>query len=297
MATAALRYLCVGLAIGALAFMLAFYVFETPTEENLRVENSELKSRYRQLNNRVEEALKVLEDISQRDDNFYRSVMQTEPINKELRYSTASDRQLTASNEDNSYNGLIAELSRRTNLLEHQLYVQSLSFDELRKSATTMNDRLKRLPSILPLPSVNYPISSGFGYRREPTRGVLKLHEGIDWSVAAGTPVISPADGTVTRTGRNAIDGNFVEIDHGYDYTTRYAHLSDFIVREGQAVAKGETIAHTGSSGKSVGPHLHYEVRYKNVSQNPVDYFFSSLTPEHYEKMLREAENAGVTLD
>ncbi|MDE5811487.1 MAG: M23 family metallopeptidase, partial [Muribaculaceae bacterium] len=86
-------------------------------------------------------------------------------------------------------------------------------------------------------------------------------------------------------------------IDHGYNYTTRYAHLSEILVKPGQKISRGDLIGKVGSTGKSTGSHLHYEVRFKDVPQNPVNYYFQDLTPEQYAVMIQEADNAGHVMD
>ncbi|MDE6427881.1 MAG: M23 family metallopeptidase, partial [Muribaculaceae bacterium] len=91
--------------------------------------------------------------------------------------------------------------------------------------------------------------------------------------------------------------GNLVEIDHGYGYVTRYAHLSELLVKPGQKVNRGDLIAKSGNTGKSTGPHVHYEVRLRGVAQNPVNYYFYDLTPEEYAEMITHAENAGHVMD
>ena len=112
-----------------------------------------------------------------------------------------------------------------------------------------------------------------------------------------GPPFFATADGTVTVADRQSGYGNCIDIDHGYNYLTRYAHLSRIIVRSGQNVKRGELIGYVGSTGKSTGPHLHYEVRFKDEPQNPVNYYFMDLTPDQYAEMVQLAENAGHVMD
>jgi len=297
MAHSALKYLLAAAMGGCLVMVCVYSVFETPTEGYLRKENSELKAQYRLLNRRIEDALVVMNDISARDDNFYRAAMQASPINSELRQTPIPDRSLYGDLSGLPNARLIGELSKRISLLERKIYVQSKSFDELKRLAKDMDARVRTIPSLLPLRSSTFNVASGYGYRRDPIRGIVKLHSGIDFAVPAGTPVRATADGRVKSGGRDASSGNFVEIAHGNDYSSHYSHLSSISVKEGESVKGGDVIGYSGSSGKSTAPHLHYEVRYKDAPQNPLDFFFADLSPEQYSQMLKLTENAGNALD
>ncbi|MDE6715767.1 MAG: M23 family metallopeptidase, partial [Muribaculaceae bacterium] len=109
--------------------------------------------------------------------------------------------------------------------------------------------------------------------------------------------VYATGAGKVVSAGWNSGYGNCVEIDHGYNYLTRYAHLSRINVTPGQQVKRGDKIGEVGNTGKSTGPHLHYEVRYKGYPQNPINYYFLDITPDQYGELIRQAENAGHVMD
>jgi murein DD-endopeptidase MepM/ murein hydrolase activator NlpD len=140
-------------------------------------------------------------------------------------------------------------------------------------------------------------MASGYGYRVDPVYGTTKFHEGMDFSAPQGTPVYATGDGTVIHSSWESAYGNLIEINHGYNYVTRYAHLSEILVRNGQTVKRGDLIGKVGNTGKSTGPHLHYEVRLRGEPQNPVNYYFFDLTPAQYDEMIRLAENAGHVMD
>ena len=140
-------------------------------------------------------------------------------------------------------------------------------------------------------------MASGYGRRVDPVYGTIKMHEGMDFACDIGTPVYATGDGTVVSAEWNSGYGNLIEINHGYGYTTRYAHLSKIDVKPGQKVSRGDRIGASGNTGKSTGPHVHYEVRLRGVPQNPVNYYFYDLTPEEYAEMITHAENAGHVMD
>ena len=125
----------------------------------------------------------------------------------------------------------------------------------------------------------------------------MKMHEGMDFACDVGTPVYATGDGTVHSAKWHSGYGNVIEIHHGFGYVTRYAHLSGFKIKAGQKVKRGDLIGYSGNTGKSTGPHLHYEVRLRGVPQNPVNYYFYDLSPEEYEAMIARSENTGNAMD
>ncbi len=284
-------------AAGAMIYLAVFYVFAAPAERNQRLENAKLKSQYNLLQKRLDAALKVMGDISERDDNFYRVMMQMEPMSTGQRFAGLDNvsryRELRSLGDAS----LVVSLNRGMDLLERQLYNQSLSFDRLIDEAHAQKDKLVHIPSVLPLSAGSYSFACGYGYRRDPAFGTTRFHEGIDLAAKAGTPVIATADGIVSVAERKGGYGNCIDIDHGYNYVSRYAHLSQINVSPGQPVKRGDVIGRVGSTGHSSGPHLHYEVRYREEAENPVNYSFAEADADEYEKMLELAENAGHMMD
>lgn len=132
-----------------------------------------------------------------------------------------------------------------------------------------MQDRLKKkmLPSVLPVNTKWY--SSGFGMRIDPFSGKSHFHEGVDFSAATGTPIVAAAGGVVVYSDHHPEYGNMIDVDHGNDFVSRYAHASKRLVKVGQVVVRGQKIAEVGSTGRSTGPHLHFEVRHRGSPQNP----------------------------
>lgn len=283
------------LLIATVVFFLVFYCFDSPTERNLREENARLKAQYGILSKRLDNSMKILAHIQDRDDNFYRVMMQMEPM--------TADQRLSGLEKESRYNelkglndaSLVATLARNMDLMERRLYAQVQSFDQLRSAMNSQEERLLHIPSVIPI--ADYKIAAGFGYRRDPVTGVSILHEGVDLASMAGTPVKATGDGVVTNAERVPGYGNCIDIDHGYNYTSRYAHLRDMKVAVGDKVKRGDIIGNVGSTGKSSAPHLHYEVRYMDEPQNPVNYYFMDLSPEEYAEIFQMSENAGHVMD
>ncbi|HEX5801458.1 MAG TPA: M23 family metallopeptidase [Azospira sp.] len=132
-----------------------------------------------------------------------------------------------------------------------------------------LDDKMRRslLPTITPIQGDF--IGSGFGWRVDPIVGTGAMHEGVDFAAEVGTPVIAAAGGVVVVSEMHPQYGNLIEIDHGNEFSTRYAHLSKLAVKDGQVVRRGQRIGLSGNTGRSTGPHLHFEVRFKGVAQNP----------------------------
>lgn len=291
---ASLGHLAISLLLGATAFLLLDGLVDLPKERMLRNENRRLNESLSALAARLDRAQSVVEDIADRDNNFYRVMMQADRIPDTRRYAGIERQRLYDMSDD----ALVSELTDRMEILERELVVQSRSFDELKKLAGQRSDRLNHTPAIQPISENDLKqMASGYGRRTDPIYGTIRMHEGMDFSCDTGTPVYATADGTVVAAEWHGGYGNKVDIDHGYGYLTRYAHLSEFKVRPGQKVKRGDLIALSGSTGKSTGPHVHYEVRLKGEPQNPVHYYFYDITPEEYADLITRAENAGHVMD
>ena len=290
--------LCLGALIIAAIFIIIFnYIVATPIEKNLRAENKRLKSQYSVMSSRLENMVEVIDKMEERDDNFYRVMMQLDPMSDAQRFSGFDYENRYTQLSKLSDSRLVEQLSNRMNLLEKKIYSQLQSFDQLEDALSNQQDRLSHIPSVIPINVADYTMSSGYGYREDPIYGTKKFHEGLDFAATQGTDVFATADGKVSQASRRSGYGNCIDIDHGNNYLSRYAHLSEILVRPGENVRRGQLIGKVGSTGKSTGPHLHYEVRFKDEPQNPVNYYFMDLSPTEYSQMIQRAENAGHVMD
>jgi murein DD-endopeptidase MepM/ murein hydrolase activator NlpD len=193
---------------------------------------------------------------------------------------------------------LVLSVSRKMDLLERQLYLQSKSFDEIVALCRNQEDRLQCIPAIQPVADKNLKqVASGYGWRTDPIYNTRKFHSGMDFSANKGTDVFVTGNGRVISAGWQQGYGQCIDVDHGYGYVTRYGHLSKINVFKGRVVKRGDKIGEVGSTGKSTGPHLHYEVLLRGVPQNPADYYFMDLTPEAYDELIQRSENVGQVMD
>jgi murein DD-endopeptidase MepM/ murein hydrolase activator NlpD len=147
---------------------------------------------------------------------------------------------------------------------------------------------LASIPAIQPVANKDLKrIASGFGYRIHPIYKTLRMHTGIDFSAPVGTPIYATGDGVVEHL-KNKMTGygKVMMINHGFGYESLYAHMSKIFVKPGEKVKRGQIIGYVGNTGRSTGPHLHYEIRKNGKPVNPVHFFFQDLTPEEYEKVI-----------
>ncbi len=282
-------------AVIIVAVVALYYWLEVPREEMLIEENRRLRAQLETVDVRLDRAMKVMDAIAERDNNFYRVMVQAPPLTASQRYGGMSSAEAVASMNDAD---LVTNVSDKIEMLDRLLYAQIQSFDSLRVMASQQTDRLKHIPSVQPISLLDMKqLASGYGYRVDPVYGTSRFHEGMDFAAQPGTRVNATGDGTVIHAGWKSEYGNLVEVDHGYGYVTRYAHLSKINVKNGETVNRGDKIGEVGSTGKSTGPHLHYEVRYKGVAQPPYKYYFEDLTPEQYVAMISANDASAHVMD
>lgn len=293
-----LRQLFVGMGLGAASFIVLIWIFGSPSEKELRIENSKLVAQYNVLSKRLDEALGVMKDIQQRDDNLYRVVLQADPIADAVRAAGYGGTNRYEELMDMANADLVVNTTQKMDFLDRQLYIQSQSFDEVVNLFKQNDDMLKCIPAIQPVSNKDLKkTASGYGMRIDPIYKTSKFHEGMDFSASTGTPIYATGNGTVTKAGWQSGYGRVVVINHGYGYETLYAHMNKIDVRKGQKVVRGEVIGEVGNTGKSTGPHLHYEVHVKGRVVNPVNYYFMDLSADDYDRMIQMAENHGNVLD
>mgnify|MGYP003291932265 CR=1 FL=1 len=284
--------------VGAAFFALYRIVLPAPSLDSMVDENIRLQSQYQVLSRKVDDALDVLRSVEERDDNLYRVLLEADPVSSYIRHPgyNAANRYSELMGMSNS--DLVISISQRVDLLEKKLYIQSRSFDDVVGMYRENEKRIACIPAIQPVSNKDLKrTASGYGYRIDPVYHVRKLHSGMDFACPSGTPVYATGNGKVVYAKWKTGYGNCVDIDHGYGYLTRYAHLKKIDVKVNQTVTRGEVIGQVGSTGKSTGPHLHYEVLVNNRNVNPVNFYFMDLNAEKYDEMVQMSENQGRVYD
>lgn len=272
---------------------------ETPKEKALKRELQNMELQYGLLNKKMSQVQNVLANIEDRDNNIYRVYFEANPIPEEQRLAGFGgiNRYKDLEGFDNSK--LIIETSKRMDILTKQLVVQSKSLDEIANLAKEKESLLSAVPAIQPVKNEDLSrIASGYGWRTDPFTKVRKFHHGMDFSAPRGTPVYATGNGRVERAdNRSTGYGNHIRIDHGYGYTSLYGHLYKYNVRVGQRVQRGDIIGYVGSTGRSQGPHLHYEIFKDDQRINPINFYYGHLSPEEFDKVLEKAQQENQSLD
>ena len=291
-------YLLGGLCLGIAFFFVFFMVFPSPREKQLLSQKQSLEAQLKVLDSKVDQMQVVMSDLSQRDDKLYRVLLGAEPIPQSVRLGATQRIEYYEQLAEMNNSQLAADLTLKVDVLEKELYVQAKSYEEVLDLAETQELKMENIPAIQPVLNKDLKrIASGFGVRIDPVYHTHRMHTGLDFSAPIGTEVYATGNAKVVFVGWRQGYGNTVELDHGYGYTTLYAHLYKALVRVGQKVKRGDIIALVGNTGKSVGPHLHYEVRIHNKPVDPKNYFFNDLSPEQYDEMVQLSNNYGQMLD
>ena len=288
-----LGFLSLSLILAIGIFYTYNLYFQSPVEARLEKENEELKYYYELLQEEMTEASNMLTSLQERDDNVYRVIFEAEPIPASIRDAGVGGvnryRDITKKNLERA--DLVIDLHQTLDKLKKQMYIQTKSYDELLDMAANKEKFFAAMPAIQPVSNEELKrLSSGYGVRIDPILKTKKMHTGVDFSAPKGTPIYATGDGTVKMV-RSSLGGygRQVEIDHGYGYVTKYAHMEMYNVKKGQQVKRGECTGYVGNSGKSTAPHLHYEVHKDNKKINPVHYFYQDLNSSEYEEILRLA--------
>ncbi len=292
-----LGFLSTALVFSFVIIALAYTFLDSPKEKQLKREINSLSLQYEILQNRLKHVDVVMKDLQDRDDNVYRVILEAEPIPLEVRNAGFGGVNRYKNLENYDYSSLMIETTKKLDVISKQLYVQSKSYDELTKAVNSKGKMMASIPAIQPVDSRKLRSISGFGYRMHPIYKIRKMHEGIDFAAPIGTPIYATGDGTVVAAGVERGYGNRIMINHGYSYTTKYAHMSKFKVKRGQKVKRGDVIGYVGNTGASTGPHCHYEVYKSGKPINPINFFFNDLSPSEYVTMLEVASRDNQSLD
>lgn len=272
---------------------------ELPKTALLRKKNEEWCSKMEVMNRRLDNHEKTLVSLQMRDDDIYRSIFGMHEIPAEVRNSGFGGVNRYSHYDGLDHDGLLKGTAVRLDVLTKKTYVQSKSYDEVALLSKRAGDMASCIPAIPPVTTDRsvYRLSSSFGYRVDPVYGRTAHHKGVDFALDPGNPVYATGDGVVESVKFEFFGyGNHLVIDHGFGYKTRYAHMKNIGVVEGMKVKRGECIGESGNSGKSTGPHLHYEVIYKGRHVNPANYYDLTISPEEYATMVQQTADLSEKL-
>jgi len=285
--------------VTSLLILLNSDVLNTPAEiaQKRTLKNYELQ--FDILNKKLSQLEAVVSNIEDRDNNLYRVYFEASSIPEEQRKAGFGgvNRYKNLEGYDNS--DLIINTVKRLDILTKQTVVQSRSLDEIERLAKNKAALIEAIPTIQPVKNKDLTrLASGFGYRIDPFTKVRKKHYGMDFTAKRGTPIYATGNGVIKRAdNRSSGYGKHIRIDHGFGYVSLYAHLSKYNVRRGQKVKRGDVIGYVGSTGRSVGPHLHYEIIKDNKKINPLNFYYGNLSPKEFEALLTQAKQENQSMD
>jgi len=282
-----------------LGFVVFTPLFESPKEKELKRELEFIKLNEELHGKKIEQLGSVLKEIQERDNNIYRLYFEVNPIPLEQRQAGFGgvNRYKALDGFDNSE--MVIDVTKNMDILSKQLYIQSKSLDEIVNLAENKEELLAAIPAIQPVKKEDLTrMASGYGWRSDPFTKARKRHYGMDFTAPRGTPIYATGDGKVIRVDQGSAGyGKHIRIDHGFGYVTLYAHMSKYNVRKYQKVKRGDLIGFVGNTGRSQGPHLHYEVHKNGRKINPINFYYGNLSPEEFEAMQKAAQIEGQSLD
>ncbi|PID90991.1 MAG: peptidase M23 [Bacteroidetes bacterium] len=284
-------HLLISAAVGLVLMYFYTSIFDTPRSYRLTRAGDDLRTEIGMLERQVNSSLRQLEAIEHRDNNVYRVIFESDSIPSTVRRGGVGGAKSYADLEHIEGGDALIRLTESIDRLSWREYIQSKSFDEVAKLANEKEQFLRCMPAIQPVAIHELRrISSPFGYRYDPFTHRSKFHAGLDFVARPNTPIHATGDGVVVLAKRSGSGyGNQVVVDHGFGYSTRYAHLNRISVAVGESVKRGQVVGLMGSTGRSTGTHLHYEVLLKGQPINPIHYF-ADMTGEIYEEMIQHAE-------
>ena len=284
-------------------FGLGYKYLPTPMEQALDRELTQMEYHYSNLTSDFQQIAADVERLQEKDKDVHRMIFGMDPIDDAIwnggiggskRYNHLEDFEKTGE--------MITESLSSVAKLKRKISLQSESLDSLLMLAKSKEDRLASIPSIKPVQEDKLKRKvkslSGYGIRLHPVHKVKKFHKGIDFTAPTGTAIQATGNGKVIRVEKKRIGyGTNVIIDHGYGFTSLYAHMKTVDVKKGMKVTKGQKIGTVGSTGTSTAPHLHYEVRINGKAVNPIDYCLDGLSPDEYKELIEKATIENQSFD
>ena len=284
---------------GFLFMQIAYRYFPSANEKKLLQENERIQDKFDLVQQEIQQMSKQLREIEKRDNEVYRSIFEASPIPDSARVKEMEKQKEIQLVQTMDADALYTDVVGTINNLIQRVAYQNKSYDDIEGFIKNKEILLAATPAIQPVSNKDLNrIASGFGYRIDPVYKTVKMHAGLDFAAPQGTPIYATANGTVKLAGNTGNGyGNHVIINHGYGYESLYGHMFRIKAKSGQRVKRGEIIGYVGSTGKSTGPHLHYEVHKNGKRLDPVYFFYNDLSPEQYDRLLKMAASSNQSFD
>ena len=289
------RYFFMSLVLAIFYYVMFSLFISTEHERALARETDLMEAEYEKLHERLHQLDNTIKNLQHRDREIYRSIFNAEPPV----YSVYGDYDMFAGIDTTRMESVVDDSKMRLAVMERGMARVEATFEGIMGALDSLGSGVTAIPSIVPVKDFSIRQSgASVGMKINPFYKTVAMHNGMDLLAASGTPVLAGADGVVVKAVKNGTrEGSSVAIDHKNGYVTVYNHLGKIKVRKGQRVKQGEVIAEVGLTGMSFAPHLHYEVWYNGKVMDPMDYFFSSITPQMYRDMAVVTVNTGQSLD
>jgi murein DD-endopeptidase MepM/ murein hydrolase activator NlpD len=294
-----LGFISAAIVTAIIIVSIAYKYFPSANEKRLMQYNEQLQERFSVLDEQTKKMQQKLTDLEKRDNDVYRTIFEANPIPDSVRAKEMEKKReqemVSALSTYELENSIVKTLQNLDNRMDHQ----EKSYNDIVGFIKNKEQLLACTPAIQPVSNSDLKrIASGFGYRIDPVYKTVKFHAGLDFTAPQGTPIYATANGTVRIAGNLGNGyGNHVVINHGYGYETLYGHMFRLKVQAGQKIKRGEILGWVGSTGKSTGPHCHYEVHKNGRHLDPVYFFYNDLTPEQFDRVLKLAASGNQSFD
>jgi murein DD-endopeptidase MepM/ murein hydrolase activator NlpD len=294
-----LGFISAAIVTGFIFLSISYRILDSPKEKSLRREVEIMNERYEAMQGRMNEVKSQLSELEHRDNEIYRVIFEASPIPDSTRAGKSEKEEELTQLQSFSSSEIIASTGVLLKELIHRIQVQGKSYEKIDDLVKNKQKMLASIPAIQPVSNKDLKrIASGFGYRIDPIYKTVKYHSGLDFAAPAGTPIYATGDGVVEDASMSDVGyGNHVLINHGYGYKTLYGHMLKIKVKGGQTLKRGDVVGWVGSTGKSTGPHCHYEVSKNGEKVDPVYFFFNDLSPEEFDRMLKIARSGNQSFD
>ncbi len=294
-----LGFLSTVLVTALIIVSVAYRYFPSANEKRLEQQNLALRENYLVLDEKARKLGERMEDLEERDNEVYRAIFEANPLPDSARLKELDQQREITLVMGMSRFELESSVVQTLENLGRRMAAQEKSYTEINEFIRNKEDLLASTPAIQPISNANLKrLASGFGYRIDPIYKTSRFHAGLDFAAPTGTPIYATANGVVKIAGNLGNGyGNHVVINHGYGYQTLYGHMYRVKAQKGQRVTRGEIIGYVGSTGKSTGPHCHYEVHKNGRRVDPVYFFYNDLTPEQFNRIIKLAAASNQSFD
>jgi murein DD-endopeptidase MepM/ murein hydrolase activator NlpD len=294
-----LGFLSAALVTAIIIVSIAYRYFPSANEKRLQQQNEALREDYLVLDEKARKLQDRMRVLENRDNDVYRAIFEANPIPDSARLKEMEQQKEIKLVMSLDRFELEESVVNTLDNIERRMSFQDKSYGQLNEFIKNKEQLLACTPAIQPVSNSDLKrVASGYGYRIDPIYKTPRFHAGLDFTAPQGTPIYATANGVAKIAGNSGNGyGNHVVISHGYGYETLYGHMYRVKVKVGERVSRGEVIGYVGSTGKSTGPHCHYEVHKNNQRIDPVYFFYNDLTPEQFNHIIKLAAVSNQSFD